>query len=346
MTMNISLVRVVPRKAVLIVWGAAMLLAACGTQPLEAEGAAEELQAVTIVLGFTAAPNYAPAFVALEEGYFADEGLDVEITQGGSADPLILVGAGQLDFYYGSLESLPIHVEAGLPVKSLAAQTPVNTFGVMVAADSGITTPKDLEGHTVAVPATGATSRLWGPFLQLNDVDEGAIDVATVSPRAQDAALINGDVDASTGAYHSSLVRVREDMPGAGFLPFAEYGVDVAGQGLVARADYIENNPEIVQGVVNAFIRGLETSIEDPALGVEAVGAHFPEAVQAYGDPTAVLEAINEFTVLAEPLGFIDDEIWQRTIDLLVEVGDLNEPLTVSDYHTNEFVLRAHGMDS
>jgi NitT/TauT family transport system substrate-binding protein len=310
----------------------AVLLAACGTDAPADDG---ELTEITIILGFTASPEYAAVFAAVEEGYFAEEGLDVTILQGGGVDPTSLVGTRQVDFLFGSMDGLPAAVESGLPLRAIAARSAVNVFGLVVAEGSGIERPEDLHGRRIGLPAAGASRFLFTPFAAANDLNEDEIEVITVTGRASIAALLAGEVDAA-GAGHANLVRVREEQPGAGFIAYAEWGVPVIGQGLVGHTNVIEQQPELVASVVRAFIRGIEFSVADPETATEYVGRYFEEAVTAYEDPVEVLRATNE--LVTEPYGYMPPEVWQETVDVMVEYGELSDPRPAEEYYTNEFL--------
>jgi len=314
-----------------------LLATACGGGDDAENGTATgSLKKISIVLGFTASPEYAPAFVALEKGYFREEGYDVQIIQGGNVEPTVLVANGQSDYLFGSMDDVPLAVQEGLGLRAVAANRQLNAFGIMTAPDSGIRSPKDLEGKRVALPSAGASRTLWSPFAALNGIDESKVDIVSVSGRATVTALLSGDVQAASGASYTNLVRVREDMPDAGWLGYVDYGVKTAGSGLVTTDKKIKENPDEVRGVVRAFLRGLNDSLTEHQYAVDAVGKYFPEAVSAYKDPILVITTVNE--MVGKPLGQMSDDVWQATADVLKEAGDLDSPQPPATYYTNEFI--------
>lgn len=324
-----------PLRFAASVAAASLLAAACGGDA-ENDPASGELTKVSIVLGFTASPEYSPAFVALEKGYFREEGYDVEIVQGGNVEPTVLVATGQNDYLFGSMDDVPLAAQEGLGLRAVAANRQVNAFGIMTAPDSGISTPKDLEGKQVALPSAGASRLLWSPFVSLNGVDESKVEIVSVSGRATVTALLSGDVDAASGASYTNLVRVREDMPDAGWLAYADYGVGTIGSGLVTTESKIEESPDEVRGIVRAFLRGLNDSLTEHQFAVDSVEKYFPEGISAYQDPIQVITTVNE--MVGKPLGQMSDEVWQATVDVLVQAGDLESPQPLDVYYTNEFI--------
>jgi NitT/TauT family transport system substrate-binding protein len=319
------------------------LLAACGgnaatdqdAEPSAAAGGGE-LIPVNVVLGFTASPEYAPLFVAIEEGYFEEAGFDVTVTQGGNVEPPVLVASGQSDYIYGSMDDVPLAVQEDLGLIAVAASRQVNAFGIMTAPGSGIEEPKDLEGKTIALPSAGASRTLFSPFVESNGLDESTIEIISVSGRGTVAALLSGDVDGASGASYTNLLRVQEEMPDAGFIAYADYGVATIGSGLVTTRERTEEKPEEVRAFVQAFLRGLADTLEDPQGAVDATAVFFPDAVSSYSDPVAVVETVN--TMVQTPLGHMPDDVWERTVEVLVDSGDLKEAEAMDLYYTNEFV--------
>jgi NitT/TauT family transport system substrate-binding protein len=320
-----------------------LLVAACGggsdggnASSDAADTKPKTLKKIGVVLGFTASPEYGPIFVAIKKGYFKEAGFDVTVTQGGNVEPPVLVASGKSDYVYGSLDDVPISVEKGLALRAVAASRQVNAFGIMTAPGSGIVTPKDLEGKKIALPSAGASRTLFSPFAEANGIDVKKVQIVSVSGRGTVAALLSKDVQGASGASYTNLLRVREEMPQAGFLAYAEHGVATIGSGLVTTVKRIEENPDEVEAFVKAFLRGLDDSLSDPAGAVEATRDFFPDAVSSYSNPVAVVEAVNG--MVDKPLGKMSDEVWQRSVDVLVAAGDLKKAEGLDAYYTNKFV--------
>ena len=147
-----------------------MLLTGCGAQNAAQSDAAksgsDNLQHLTVVLDWY--PNALHAFLyeAQEKGYFAEEGLDVDIqSPAGVNDAMSMVAAGKADIgLYYQQDVIQARAEQDVPIKSIGAvvQGPLNI--ILSLKDKNITTPKDLEGKTVGYAGT-ELSRHWSAAL-------------------------------------------------------------------------------------------------------------------------------------------------------------------------------------
>src|SRR5690606_9472434 len=133
----------------------ALLLAGC-TQEGDAEtgdgaGSGGEGRQVTLMAGFRAQANrpFLAAYLADAEGFFADEGLAVEIQHSSGQDEhLKLLLDGEVDFTTGTAAQAVRRVQEDLPVRAIALFGQRGDQGYVSLADSGIETPSDFAGHS------------------------------------------------------------------------------------------------------------------------------------------------------------------------------------------------------
>ncbi len=206
---------------------------------------------------------YAPLFIAAEKGYFAEEGIAIELlpVEGGTEN-VVQVSAGNFDVAGGGIGAGMLNAVArGIEfeiVAPLHTERPPLTSPFVVSKsrfESGeITQMSDLAGKKVSTNAVGAATEYWlWKALQQGDLDFPDVEVLGVGFREVPAALENGALDG--GILGEPLTTLAED------------------QGLVVRLseDFIDGftstviyfnkewstaNPELAQGFVKAFIRG------------------------------------------------------------------------------------------
>ncbi len=158
---------------------------------------------LTVLLDWFVNPDHAPLFVALEAGFFEDQGLVVDlIAPADPNDPPKLVAAGEADIAITYQPQLHLHVAQGLPLVRFATlvATPLNTL--VVLADGPIGTIADLKGRKIGFSVGGLEDALLGAMLERHGL--GLEDVILVNVNfSLSPALIAGHVDAVIGAYRN-----------------------------------------------------------------------------------------------------------------------------------------------
>ena len=162
--------------------------------------AAERL---TVLLDWFTNPDHAPLYVALEKGYFAQAGLDVElIAPADPNDPPKLVAAGQADVAISYQPQLHVQVAQGLPLVRIGTlvATPLNCLAVL--ADGPIRSIADLEGRKVGFSVGGFEDALLRVMLERHGLTLDDVELINVN-FSLSPALIAGNVDAVIGAFRN-----------------------------------------------------------------------------------------------------------------------------------------------
>ena len=313
---------------ILIVMTAA--LAACGGT----EATPDELTTIRLPMGYVADPQYAPFYVAVERGYFADEGLALEFDYSFETDGIALVGANELPLAVASGEQAILARAQGLPV--VYAMQWWQEYPIAIAARTGanIRTPADLAGRTIGVPGffgasyVGLVGLLSANGLTLDDVDANEIGFNQVE------SLVTGQSEAVVVYINNEPIQLRQRGEEIDVIAVADY-VNLVANGILTNEQTIEENPELVQSFINAFARGLRDTLDDPDAAFEIS----KEYVEGLDDSRkGVLEASLPLWG-GEPLGRTDPAAWAETQDLLIEMGFLNAPLPdLDEMYTNRFV--------
>lgn len=305
-------------------------LAAC----IGIESSTELLTTIRLPMGYIADPQYAPFYVAVDRGYFAEEGLAIEFDYSFETDGIALVGANELPLAVASGEQVILARAQGLPVVYVMQWWQRYPVAIASKAEAGIPSPADLAGRNVGVPGffgasyVGLVGLLSANGLTLDDIDANEIGFNQVE------SLLTDQSEAVVVYINNEPVQLRDRGIDINVLDVADYA-DLVSNGILTSEQTMAENPELVQGFLNAFTRGLRDTLADPDAAYE-ISKKYVEGLD--DSRRGVLDASLPLWE-AEQLGRTDPASWQETQDLLIEMGLLNGPLSdLEQTYTNEFV--------
>ncbi|HEY2528754.1 MAG TPA: ABC transporter substrate-binding protein [Xanthobacteraceae bacterium] len=280
--------------------------------------------------------------IAHEKGFYRDAGLDVAIAAGkGSAATAQLVAskASQLGFADGFVVGNGI--SKGMNLRTLGSIFRRNPAAIIVFDDSPIKSPKDLEGKKIGLSAGSAVIQQWPAFCKGAGVDAIKVEIDNVDPTGLAPALITGKIDA-LAVYVSSYVPPLEirGKKSVRIFWFADYGVTVVSNGIIAHNDLIKSDPTLIRAFVPASIKGFLYGRQHPDEAIAVVKKYQPTvdaAIMKRG-----LEVSWELWVTpntrGKPLGWGSEADWTSTIQVLHQYGGVTTPLKASELYTNEYV--------
>lgn len=322
-----------PVPSLLLLLLSILFLTSCAHSPTPSPPSPET---VRLPMGYVANVQFAPWYVAVERGYFAAEGFEVEFDYSWETDGVRLVGAGELPFAVASGDQVLLARSQGLPVVTVANWYRRFPIGVVALAESGIREPADLAGRTVGIPETfGAGYIGWRALIAAADLPEEEIQLEVIG-YTQIANLVEGRVDAAVVYANNEPIQLEQAGYETVLIPVADHAPLVS-NGLISNETMLEEHPERVRAFVRAFLRGLADTLADPDAAFEICrryveGLDENEAVQR-----AVLEATLDYW-RGEPLGASDPLAWQTTAQAMEEAELLTNPVDVEEAFTNEYL--------
>ena len=215
--------------------------------------------------------------VPVAKGYFKDAGLDVSVDAGnGSGGAVTRVASGAYDMGFADLAAL-MEFQANnpdAPNKPVAVMVVYNNTpaSVMALKKSGIQKPADLNGKRLGAPVFDAGRRAFPIFAKANKID--GVQWTAMDPTLRETMLARGDLDAITGFTFTSLLNLEARGVAAQdvvVLPYADYGVKLYGNVIIASPKMIKEHPEAVKAFLKAFAKGAKEVIANPAQAIEAV---------------------------------------------------------------------------
>lgn len=216
--------------------------------------------------------------LALDKGYFKDEGLDVTIDIGnGSVEAIPRVATGAYQMGFGDINSLIKFLDED-PTQKVEAVMMVYdkpVFSIVGRKSLGITEdPKSLEGKTLGAPPPDGAFAQWAAFKQVAGIDDSGITIESIGFPVREPMLAKGEVDAVFGFAFSVILNLKaQGVPADDIVPilFADNGLGLYGNAVMVNEDFAEANPEAVKGFLKALAKGFAEAVADPAAGVAAV---------------------------------------------------------------------------
>ena len=295
---------------------------------LLAAAPAPAAEKVTVLLDWFVNPDHGPLVVARDKGFFADEGLEVElIAPADPNDPPKLVAAGRADVAVSYQPQLHIQVAEGLPLRRFATlvATPLNCL--VVLEDSPVQGIADLAGRKVGFSVGGFEDALLGAMLA--GVGLGIDDVTLINVNfSLSPSIVSGQVDAVIGAFRNFELNQMDlaGRPGRAFY-VEEHGVPAYDE-LIMVAHAERAGDAKFAALTRALERGVQYLVNHPAES----WALFIEAYPELDDDLNRLAWRDTLPRFALRPAALDRGRYARFASFLAEQGLIAEALPADAY--------------
>ena len=317
----------------------AALLMGCSTKKEDISKDAA-LTKVTVILDWVPNTNHTGLYVAKDNGYFKDEGLEVEIIQPAEGSSSTLIAAGKGDFGVSYQEDVTYARTAKdpLPIKAIATIIQHNTSGFAAPAEKNIKTPKDFEGKTYGgwgSPSEEAILKALmekdnADFSKLKMIDAGSEDFFAVTKKAIDFEWI---FYGWTG-IEAKLKNIPIDYIDIGKLnPDLDYYTPV----IITNENKLKENPEMAKKFLKAVTKGYEFSMEKPEESAKILLKNAPET-----DETLAIESQkylkDQYKAEAKRWGEMKESVWNNYTKFLFDRKLIEKDMKASEAFTNEYL--------
>ena len=216
--------------------------------------------------------------LAQDNGYFAEEGLNVTIDTGnGSVEAIPRVATGAYQMGFGDINSLIkfLDEDPAQPVTAVMMVYDKPVFSIMGRKPLGITDdPKSLEGKKLGAPPPDGAFAQWPAFIEAAGLDASTITIESIGFPVREPMLASGDVDGVFGFAFSVILNLKANgVPDDDIstILFADHGLNLYGNAVLVNETFAAENPEAVKGFLRALAKGFADAVADPAAGAAAV---------------------------------------------------------------------------
>ena len=291
-----------------------------------AQAQAPKLTDITFSLDFIVLGRHAPFFIAIEKGFFREEGLNVNIISAkGTAHGIQNVESGLAQIGFIDVASLVVARAEGSTVKVASViyqKAPFCFFSLDPGAN--VTKLKDFEGLRVGSNTGSYISNIARAMMRKEGLDPSKLSVESIEPSARIAMLATRKIPAIDFFIITkpAMERAVKDAKVVTFL-FADHGLDLYSNGIGAKESFLKENPEVMKAFVRAALRGYQYAFKHPAEAAELIQKH----AKALNNEITVdeLKIVEELTVTPEVkqsgIGSFTTARMQSSVAWMVENG-------------------------
>ncbi|MBP2239813.1 putative hydroxymethylpyrimidine transport system substrate-binding protein [Cytobacillus eiseniae] len=315
-----------------------MFLTAC-TENTTKNNADKKLEDISIMLDWYPNAVHSAIYVAKERGYFTDEGLNVHIEMPADTnDPLKLAATGKVDLAISYQTQLLVSRAEGIPVVSIAALVRHSLDAIMFKKESGIDSPKDLEGKNIGYPSASVNEAVVSTMVKNDGGDMSKVKLTDVGWDLM-SSLATDHVDALTGAYiNHELVLLQKDGFDMDTLKLTDFGVPDNYELVVITGEKtLAEKKTSLEKFWRALTKAQEDVNKDPKASLKILLDHeidsFPLDKDVETESLQVLLPLMKESNI--PFGYQEEDVWNEVATWLYESKVLKEKINPKDAFIN-----------
>jgi putative hydroxymethylpyrimidine transport system substrate-binding protein len=313
-----------------------LVVSACGDDDDDGDGgggADQELTSVDFQLSWLPGGDNLGFWAGQDQGFYEEEGIDFNIKH--SNDPtasIKLAASGEVPMAIAYTGDILFSAAQGSEVKSVFTLTDSSPFGIISLGDSGISTPKDLEGKRVGVTSLPTDQAYFDNMLREAGVDKSNVDV--VDPgQGGIQQVIEGNLDATSAIVdYEPAVLESQGIEDYNFMFYSDYGApDAPFYCIVVNPAWLQDNEDVVRAFIRATRESFDWTDENVDEATQIFIDQFPEQ-----DPELIKQI---WTAEAEIQGDGSHKPaqWEELARFFEERGLLEKPVDTEELYTNDY---------
>lgn len=295
-----------------------------------------DLVNVNLQLKWKHQAQFAGHYVAIEKGFYQDEGMVVNpIAYDYKESVIDTVVSGKADFGTGAADEIIFARAKGIPIKAIGVIYRINPITAYSLKKSGITKPQDFVGKRVGIEKSANIKYLYSAMMSKLGIDRSKI---TEVPIGYDASeLIKGDVDVATGYITNEPNLAKEAGYDVNTILMADYGVDMYADVLFTTEKMINEKPDLVEGFLRATIKGWQYALENESEAVDITLSYAKDSNKVH-ELSMLHSSAPLIHTGTSALGSMDLSGWEIAQKTLIDEKLLEKPIDIKEAFTMQFL--------
>ncbi len=301
-------------------------------------------------LNWTLYGEHAPFFVARDKGFYAAEGIEIEIQEGsGSTTVSQLVASNNSPVAYVDAATMMRGVSNGMPIRAVGVTLQESPMAFIYRADAARPTKiAEIKGSRIAMTAGDASLAIFTAFMGKLGMKMEDVQVITVAnPQGKEQAVLNRQADALLGYFMDQGPRMQlQTGVKMGWTRLYDMaGVTTLSSAIIVNNNWVKDakNQDLLRRFLRASQRGWQHSFDNRAEAAEI----FRKVAPVFTQEIALLEVEGTMSIIrtertkGKAIGVTDIGDWRDTQDLLSKFAKLNPQADLNTYFTNEYLSEA-----
>ena len=301
-------------------------------------------------LNWTLYGEHAPFFVARDKGFYAQEGIEIEIQEGsGSTTVSQLVASNNSPVAYVDAATMMRGISNGMPIRAVGVTLQESPMAFIYRADAARPTKiADIKGSRIAMTAGDASLAIFTAFMGKLGMKMEDVQVITVAnPQGKEQAVLNKQADALLGYFMDQGPRMQlQTGVKMGWTRLYDMaGVTTLSSAIIVNNNWVKDakNQDLLRRFLRASQRGWQHSFDNRAEAAEI----FRKAAPVFTQEIALLEVEGTMSIIrtertkGRAIGMTDVGDWRDTQDLLSKFAKLTPQADLNTYFTNEYLSEA-----
>lgn len=318
-------------------------IAAALAASVAASASAVAQEKLGLRLDYSIYGTHAPFYLGVENGFYKDEGIDLQIGEGsGSSNTAKLVAQGTDPIGFMDYGTMAKGVAMGMPLKGIFGVHQRSPMVIISHADDPIKSPKELEGKVLGMSQSESTAQMFPVLAAVGGADVAQINIISPAVGAKTALFLQKRADAITGVTYFHVPPLEAQGAKLSYFYYADFGVSALEGGVVANTEWLAANPDLARRFITATRKAFELAKAEPATAVDALVKQRPDLVRNRDLLVRQLELSMEATSTPNtqgmPFGKMSEKDWRAMVDQLVESKQMSESVELDKLYTNEFI--------